>query len=285
MHTAVIFVGLLGLSLMGVIVQGEARPSDSVQVGQASWYGPFHHGRPTANGERFSMYRMTAAHRTLPLGTIVAVTNLQTGQRVTVRINDRGPYVDPKRRIIDLSRAVARRLGLEHPGLGRVRVTVVQRAPASPKSVAAPPRASRTPLSRLARQLPDNSHGYRDSSSTMRAQTGGAMEVRPRARRNAFLPSWLYTPQKLSSGRRSHVHSSPADVPENNAAVAQSRNRLYPEVTGSLGQDSYPTKRRVGAESLHLERFSLECMVHLTEKRLAAKENYSGVCTSAREPL
>jgi len=89
------------------------------------------------------MYRMTAAHRTLPLGTIVAVTNLQTGRRVTVRINDRGPYVDPNRRIIDLSRAAARRLGLEHSGLGRVRVTVVQRAPDRPRSVAAaPPRAS-----------------------------------------------------------------------------------------------------------------------------------------------
>jgi rare lipoprotein A len=137
MHTAAILVGLLGLSLIGMTAQGEARPSHSRQVGQASWYGPFHHGRPTANGERFSMYRMTAAHRTLPLGTIVAVTNLQTGRRVTVRINDRGPYVDPKHRIIDLSRAVARRLGLEHSGLGHVRVTVVQRAPARPRSVAA----------------------------------------------------------------------------------------------------------------------------------------------------
>ena len=151
MRTALILVGFFGFSLIGVIAQGEARPSYPGQVGRASWYGPFHHGRPTANGERFSMHRMTAAHRTLPLGTIVAVTNLQTGRRVTVRINDRGPYVDPKRRIIDLSRAAARRLGLEHSGLGRVRVVVVQRAPTRPRSVAVAPRASRTPLIRLAR--------------------------------------------------------------------------------------------------------------------------------------
>ena len=152
MRTALILVGLLGVSLIGVIAQVEARPSRTEQVGWASWYGPFHHGRPTASGERFSMYQMTAAHRTLPLGTIVVVTHLQTGRRVIVRINDRGPYVDPERRIIDLSRAAARRLGLEGPGLGRVRV-VVQRAPARPRSVAVgPPQVPRTPLPRLARR-------------------------------------------------------------------------------------------------------------------------------------
>jgi rare lipoprotein A len=153
MRTALMFVGFFGISLMGVIAQVEARSSRTGQVGWASWYGPYHHGRPTASGERFSMYRMTAAHRTLPLGTTVAVTNLQTGRRVVVRINDRGPYVDPEHRIIDLSRAAAQRLGLEDTGLGRVRVGVVQRAPTHPRSVAAPPpRVSRTPLPRLARR-------------------------------------------------------------------------------------------------------------------------------------
>jgi rare lipoprotein A len=98
------------------------------------------------------MYRMTAAHRTLPLGATVVVTNLQTGRGVVVRINDRGPYVDPERRIIDLSRAAARRLGLERPGVGRVRVVAVQRAPAHPRRmVARAPRVSRTPLPRLVR--------------------------------------------------------------------------------------------------------------------------------------
>jgi rare lipoprotein A len=153
MRTTLILVGLFGVSLIGVTAQVEARSSRTGQVGRASWYGPYHHGQPTASGERFSMYRMTAAHRTLPLGTAVAVTNLQTGRRAVVRINDRGPYVDPERRIIDLSRAAARRLGLEIPGVGRVRVVVVQRAPARPRSVAAgPPRVSRAPLPRLARR-------------------------------------------------------------------------------------------------------------------------------------
>jgi rare lipoprotein A len=85
------------------------------------------------------MYHLTAAHRTLPLGTIVLVTNLETRQQVAVRINDRGPYVEPRRRIIDLSRAAARRLGFEHPGLAPVRV-VVQQAPARAPRTAQVPR-------------------------------------------------------------------------------------------------------------------------------------------------
>jgi len=111
----------------------------------ASWYGPFHHDKPTANGEHFSIYSLTAAHRTLPLGTAVAVTHLRTGRQVVVRIKDRGPYVDPRRRIIDLSRAAARRLGFEHPGLAPVRL-VVKNAPARST------RVTQAPLPRLGRQ-------------------------------------------------------------------------------------------------------------------------------------
>jgi rare lipoprotein A len=78
---------------------------------------------------------MTAAHRTLPLGTKVMVENLKTGERVEVKINDRGPYVDPQRRIIDLSRAAADSLGLVEIGVGPVRVAVTEDAPAKPESV------------------------------------------------------------------------------------------------------------------------------------------------------
>ena len=85
------------------------------------------------------MYSLTAAHRTLPLGTTVVVTHLQTGRRVVVCINDRGPYVDPRRRIIDLSRAAARRLDFEHPGLAPVRVVVQKKAPARSTRVAQAP--------------------------------------------------------------------------------------------------------------------------------------------------
>src|SRR5918992_1115578 len=76
-----------------------------IEHGEASWYGKQFHGRKTANGERFSQHDMTAAHRTLPLGTKVMVENQENGEQVEVKITDRGPYAQPKRRIIDLSRA------------------------------------------------------------------------------------------------------------------------------------------------------------------------------------
>lgn len=90
------------------------------EEGLASWYGADFHGRRTASGERYNMYAMTAAHKTLPLGTPVVVTNRQTGQRVRVRVNDRGPFVAG--RIIDLSLAAARALGSARAGV--VPVTV-----------------------------------------------------------------------------------------------------------------------------------------------------------------
>jgi rare lipoprotein A len=96
---------------------------DSPQVGLASWYGAFHHGQPTASGEVFDMTRMTAAHRTLPLGTELRVVNLENGRAVRVRVNDRGPYVDG--RILDLSRAAARALDMERSGLATVKLEVI----------------------------------------------------------------------------------------------------------------------------------------------------------------
>jgi len=94
------------------------------QMGIASWYGPGFHGRPTASGERYDQNALTAAHRTLPLGSRVKVTNLATGKSVQVRINDRGPFV--RGRVIDLSHGAARRLGMVQRGTGRVRVQVLQ---------------------------------------------------------------------------------------------------------------------------------------------------------------
>ena len=90
------------------------------QEGTASWYGGFHHGRKTANGERFNMHNMTAAHRSLTMGTVLRVTNLENGRTTTVRVNDRGPYV--KGRIIDLSAAAARELGMKQDGIAQVRL-------------------------------------------------------------------------------------------------------------------------------------------------------------------
>ena len=90
------------------------------QTGKASWYGPGFHGRKTASGVRFDQHAMTAAHRTLPLGTRVKVTNLETGRTILVKINDRGPYIDG--RIIDLSKRAASELGMEEAGIAPVKV-------------------------------------------------------------------------------------------------------------------------------------------------------------------
>ncbi len=99
---------------------------DYDRTGIASWYGSDFHGRRTANGETYDMNALTAAHPTLPMPTIVRVTNLDNGRSVIVRINDRGPFAED--RIIDLSRAGARELGFETRGLARVRVTVLREA-------------------------------------------------------------------------------------------------------------------------------------------------------------
>jgi hypothetical protein len=92
---------------------------------RASWYGPRFHGRRTANGEVFNQNLFTAAHRTLPFGTLVLVTNPATGRSVLVRINDRGPYI--RGRSIDLSRAAARAIGMEEAGVAEVELAIVGR--------------------------------------------------------------------------------------------------------------------------------------------------------------
>ena len=99
-----------------------ARPAGNVEDGLASWYGEPYHGRPTASGPRYDMWAMTAAHRTLPFGTVVRVTNKDSGREADVTINDRGPFVAG--RILDLSRAAAERLGAIGPGVIPVRLEV-----------------------------------------------------------------------------------------------------------------------------------------------------------------
>ena len=92
--------------------------------GIASWYGSDFNGRLTASGEVYDMYQMTAAHKTLPLGTVVKVTNLDNGMTAEVRVNDRGPYV--KGRIIDLSRKGGRAVGMREAGTAKVKLEVVR---------------------------------------------------------------------------------------------------------------------------------------------------------------
>ena len=128
-------IELLPILLASIVVAGASAQrkgsSDSpasierqhVETGQASWYGKAHQGELTASGERFDMHALTAAHRTLPFGTIVRVKHLKSGKSVNVRINDRGPFRSG--RIIDLSYEAARRLGIVSRGTARVELTVI----------------------------------------------------------------------------------------------------------------------------------------------------------------
>lgn len=93
--------------------------------GRASWYGSRFHGRRTASGERFNAWAYTAAHRSLPFGTKVRVTNLRNGRAVVVRINDRGPYSGG--RVIDLSKAAAQAIGMLRAGTAPVRIEIIGR--------------------------------------------------------------------------------------------------------------------------------------------------------------
>ena len=98
-------------------------PPETVQTGVASWYGPDFHGKITSNKEVYDMYDLTAAHKSLPFGTYVMVTNLNNGMSVTVRINDRGPFV--KGRIIDLSYAAAKAVDMVGSGTAPVRLEIL----------------------------------------------------------------------------------------------------------------------------------------------------------------
>ena len=112
-----IFLSGLTVAASGSVATAEPGSAASytelavIQSGTASWYGPGFHGRLTANGERFNTNDMTAAHKTLPFGTRLKVTNARTGKSVVVRINDRGPYAHG--RVIDLSKASAQSIGVD----------------------------------------------------------------------------------------------------------------------------------------------------------------------------
>jgi rare lipoprotein A len=116
-------VSLVGISLAispGWAAREDGSPKTFRQTGEASWYGPGFDGKRTASGERFNQNELTAAHRTLPLGTEVTVTNLENGRQVVVAVNDRGPYA--KGRVLDLSKGAARRLGMLEEGTAQVRI-------------------------------------------------------------------------------------------------------------------------------------------------------------------
>lgn len=94
-------------------------------MGIASYYAHKFHGRPTASGEIFNMYGLSAAHRELPLGTIIHVTHLGNGRSVKVKVNDRGPFIEG--RILDLSLGAARRLDMVEEGIARVKIRIIEK--------------------------------------------------------------------------------------------------------------------------------------------------------------
>lgn len=114
---------LVALSLQTACTLVRGPEPRVVESGVASWYGPKFHGRKTANGERYDMHAMTAAHPSLPFGTVLEVRNLDNGKTCRVRINDRGPFVHG--RIVDVSYQAARQLGMVRPGTARVELAVV----------------------------------------------------------------------------------------------------------------------------------------------------------------
>jgi len=110
----------------GKVIKPKEVSLNHTQLGFASWYGPGFHGKQTSSGEYYNMYALTAAHKTLPLGTLVRVENLKTHKSVVVRINDRGPFVAG--RVIDCSYVAAKKIGLTKDGVAPVKLTVVGKA-------------------------------------------------------------------------------------------------------------------------------------------------------------
>ena len=134
MIMACLMMGLIACSKPGThssfklkeLFQQNKRP-DVVLFGRASWYGIPFHGRTTANGERYNMYALTAAHKSLPFGSTLRVINLKNNRVVTVRVNDRGPYIPG--RILDLSHAAAAELDMIGQGVGLVKIEVTKPEP------------------------------------------------------------------------------------------------------------------------------------------------------------
>jgi rare lipoprotein A len=134
-HRLLHFAGAVLASIVGVAGASAASPAEHLnpqiivshhhwyQLGVASWYGKFFQGKTTASGEPFDENQLTCAHRTLPLGSVLRVTNLRNHKSVIVTVNDRGPV--PENRVIDLSRAAAQTLGFSDQGLAPVKVELI----------------------------------------------------------------------------------------------------------------------------------------------------------------
>ena len=164
-----------------------ARADGFKQRGTASWYGKKFHGHRTSNGETYNMFRMTAAHKNLPLPSYVYVTNLDNGRRVIVRVNDRGPFHE--NRIIDLSYAAAKKLGITAKGTGRVEISNInprqyQRKrtrvaafnQAKPKQIATQKQSSDNPSSSNQMYIQVGAFANRDNADQLREKIEALVE-------------------------------------------------------------------------------------------------------------
>jgi rare lipoprotein A len=190
-------------------------PADEVD-GFATWYGPGFHGRRTANGEVFDMEAMTAAHRTLPLGTWVEVFDVEHGRSVIVRINDRGPY--KKTYVIDLSKGAARALGLLKRGRTRVALRVI--GPDGPAPMDQDPSALDEPR--------DNKHPRAAAARGGSKQTAKLKKRRSSSRQGAAWtarPSSKPTKKSARSSSRSSSSSRHAKATPKKAVAAKAPSR------------------------------------------------------------
>jgi rare lipoprotein A len=161
-----------------------ARDDDYDEIGVSSWYGPNFHGLPTANGETFDQNALSAAHTTLPIPSMIEVTNLENGRSAVLRLNDRGPFADD--RILDVSRAAAIQLGFQQQGLARVRVRYLGPPEGvAPAGTVAPSRiyASNDPSVRYRVQA--GAFSRRDNAEALRRRLASAGDVRIEDARSA----------------------------------------------------------------------------------------------------
>lgn len=173
-----------------------------VERGIASWYGPKFHGRKTSSGERYDMHQLTAAHKTLPLPTYALVTNLENGRNLIVRINDRGPFVGD--RVIDLSYAAAKQLGMDKQGLAKVQVTSID------------PRDHDGKVPKTLRVATVELERYRGRRADAAAPAAGAARAEEPAPRTAQRRSAEPEPAQPAFSRA----AAPTQTPEARPAVA-----------------------------------------------------------------
>ena len=169
------------------------------EVGTASWYGPDFHAKRTANGEKYDMHALTAAHRTLPLPSIVRVTNLENGRSLLVRVNDRGPYA--RNRIIDISKKGAQLLGFLEQGTAKVRVEVLEKESKNLKAAltGSPLYADVTaaPVTKIeaGNIMPIAGSAIAEPKVVASAPTQAAAEIEY----NNFVPDYSYEPEERTS--------------------------------------------------------------------------------------